>query len=133
MVESSTPQFEIPKEMRAVAERSVEQAKAAFNNYLQAAQQAVSTFEGRVEASQVGALDISKKAISFAERNVLSAFEFAEKIVQAKDVQELLRMQTEFVQSQMQVLAGQAKDLGETVSKAAMGSVKTSKKDDISS
>jgi len=133
MVESSTPQFEIPKEMRAVAERSVGQAKAAFNNYLQAAQQAVSTFEGRVEASQVGALDISKKAISFAERNVLSAFEFAEKIVQAKDVQELLRMQTEFVQSQMQVLTGQAKDLGETVSKAAMGSIKTSKKDDISS
>jgi phasin len=133
MVESSTPQFEIPEEMRAVAERSVEQAKAAFNTYMQAAQEAVSSFGGRVEKSQAGALDISKKAMSFAERNVLSAFEFAERIVKVKDVQELLRMQTEFVESQMQVLTAQAKDLGETVSKATMGGVKASKKGDVSS
>ena len=71
--------------MRAVAERSVEQAKLGFNNYNQAAHEAVSIFEQWVKASQVGAQGISKKAMSFAERNVLSAFEFAQKIVQAKD------------------------------------------------
>ncbi|MGZ9088190.1 MAG: phasin family protein, partial [Rhodoplanes sp.] len=92
MMKGTTPPFEIPNEMRAVAERSVEQAKLAFNNYMQAAQEAVSTFEERVKASQVGAQGISKKAMSFAERNVLSAFEFAQKIVQAKDIQELVRM-----------------------------------------
>jgi phasin len=120
----TTPPFEIPNEMRAVAERSVEQAKLAFTKYMQAAQEAVSTFEERVKASQVGAQGISKKAVSFAERNVLSAFEFAQKIVQAKDIQELVRMQTEFVQSQMQVLSEQVKDLGESVTKAAMESGK---------
>ena len=71
--------------------------------------------------------------MGFAERNVLSAFEFAEKLFQAKDIRELVQTQTEFVQSQMQALTGQAKDLGETVSKAAMGSVKASKKGDVSS
>ena len=105
--------------MRAMAERSVEQAKLAFNNYIQAAQEAVSTFEQWGKASQVGAQGISKKAISFAERNVLSAFEFAQRIVQAKDIQELVRMQTEFVQSQIRVLSEQVKDLGETSTKAA--------------
>ena len=105
--------------MRAMAERSVEQAKLAFNNYIQAAQEAVSTFEQWGKASQVGAQSISKKAISLAERNVVSAFEFAQKIVQAKDIQELVRMQTEFVQSQIQVLSEQVKDLGETSTKAA--------------
>ena len=133
MSASPTPQFEIPNEMRAVAERSVEQAKVAFQQLMQAAQEAVSTLEERVKASQVGALDISKKAMSFAERNVLSAFEFAQKIVQTKDIQELVRMQTEFVQSQMQVLSEQVKDLGETVSKAAMDSKKTSKTGGLSS
>ena len=68
MIKGTTPPFEIPNEMRAVAERSVEQAKLAFNNYMQAAQEAVSTFEERVKASQVGAQGISKKAMSFAER-----------------------------------------------------------------
>ena len=110
--------------MRAVAERSVEQARLAFNNYMRAAQEAVSTVEKRVKASQVGAADISAKAMSFAERNVLSAFEFAEKIVQAKDIQELVRMQSLFVQSQMHTLSEQVKDLGETVSQAAMDSLK---------
>ena len=66
--------------------------------------------------------------MSFAERNVLSAFEFAQKIVQAKDIQELVRMQTEFVQSQIQVLSEQVKDLGETATKAAEIATKTTTK-----
>ena len=128
MTTSPTPQFEIPNEMRAVAERNVGQAKLAFNNFMQAAQEAVSDLEKRVEASQGGSLDISKKAMSFAERNILSTFEFAEKVVQAKDIQEMVRMQSLFVQSQMQALTEQAKDLGETVSKSAMDSMTGSKK-----
>jgi Phasin protein len=43
-----------------------------------------------------GAQGITKKAMSFAERNVLSTFEFAQQIVQAKDIQELIRMQSRF-------------------------------------
>ena len=124
MIKGTTRPFEIPMEMRAVAERSVEQAKLAFNNYIQAAQEAISTFEQWVKASQVGAQSISKKTMSFAERNVLSAFEFAQKIVQAKDIDEFIRMQTEFVQSQIQVLSEQVKDLGETATKTAKESVK---------
>ena len=99
MTKGITRPFEIPKEMRAVAEQSVEQAKLAFNNYLQAAQEAVCTFDEWVKASQVGAQAIAKKTMSFAERNVLSAFEFAQKIVQAKDIEELIQTQSEFVQS----------------------------------
>ena len=50
--------------------------------------------------------------MSFAEQNILSAVAFAQKIVQAKDIQEIVRMQSLFVQSQMQVLTEQVKDLG---------------------
>ena len=64
---------------------------------------------------------------SDVERNVLSAFELAQKIVHTKDIQELVRMQTEFLQSQMQALGEQVKDLSETVSKAATDSKKTLK------
>ena len=115
MSASPTPQFEIPNEMLAVAERSVQQAKVAFQQLVQAAQAAVSPLEERVTASQCGALDTSKKVMTFAERNVLSAFEFAQKIIQTKDIQKLVRMQTEFLQSQMQALGEQVKDLGEPV------------------
>jgi hypothetical protein len=109
MSASPTPQFDIPNEMLAVAERSVQQAKVAYQQLVQAAQAAVSPLEERVTASQCGALDTSKKVMTFAERNVLSAFEFAQKIIQTKDIQKLVRM------SQMQALGEQVKDLGEPV------------------
>ena len=82
-----------------MAEQRVEQAKLAFNNYLQAAQEAVSAFDQWVRASQLGAQGLCNKAMNFAQRNVLSAFEFAQKIVQAKDIKELIQTQTEFVRN----------------------------------
>ena len=59
--------------------------------------------------------------MSFAERNVLSAFEFAQKIVQAKDIDGFIRMQTEFVQSQIEVLSEQVKELGESERQSGRG------------
>ena len=53
--------FEIPTEMRAVAERSVEQARIAFNTFMSAAQEAVTTFEGHAKAAQAGAKDMGEK------------------------------------------------------------------------
>jgi phasin family protein len=51
---------------------------------------------------------------------VSNAFAFAQKIVRAKDMNDLMQLQSEFVKSQMQVLSEQAKDLGQTASKHAM-------------
>jgi phasin len=132
MIANPTPQFDIPNEMRAAAEQSVDRAKVAFQQLMQAAEEAVSVLE-QGEKSQVGALDISKKALTFAERNVLSAFELAQKIIHTKDIQELVRMQTDFLQSQMQALGEQVKDLSGTVSKAATDSKKTLKIASLSS
>jgi hypothetical protein len=61
-----------------------------------------------------------EKALSFAEQNVANSFEFAQKLVAAKDVEEVTRLQTEFVQRQMQELNQQAQELGQTVTRAAM-------------
>ena len=42
MINDPTQPFEIPNEMRTLAERNVEQAKLAFTDYLRAAQEAAS-------------------------------------------------------------------------------------------
>ena len=115
--------FEIPADMRAMAEKSVEQARVAFNTFMTAAQEAVSTFEGQAKAAQAGAKDMSEKALGYAERNVANTFAFANRIVHAKDAQEFIRLQTEFVQAQMKEFAEQAKELGESAAKMAMKSV----------
>jgi phasin len=115
--------FEIPADMRAMAEKSVDQARVAFNTFMTAAQEAMATFEGQAKAAQAGAKDMSEKALGYAERNVANTFAFADRVLRAKDAQEFIRLQTEFVQAQMKELAEQAKELGESAAKMAMKSV----------
>jgi phasin len=111
--------FEIPPEMRSIAEKSVEQAKQAFDGFVSAAHKAVSTFEGQAENARKGAKDVTEKAITFAQLNISNSFEFAQKLVRAKDLQEVLALQADYVKSQMQTLSEQVKELGESTSKAA--------------
>jgi len=130
---TTMPQLEIPGEMRAMAERSIEQAKLAFDKYMRMTREATYTFEERVEAGQVGAQEASKKAMSFALANATSAFEFCQKVVQVKDVAEFIRLLNDFLHSQMQMFSDQVKDLGETLSTGAMDSMKDKKIRDLTS
>jgi len=116
--------FEIPAEMRNMAEKSVEQAKKAFDGFIAAAQQAVAQVEGQAAAAQAGATDMRRKAMSFAEQNVATSFEFAQKLAQARNVEEVVRLQTEFVQAQMRTLAEQAKELGASAAATASDAAK---------
>jgi phasin len=111
--------FEIPSEMRAFAEKSVEQAKQAFDGFISAAHQAVSAMEGQAETARKGAAQVTEKAMDFAEQNVARSFEFAQQLVRAKDVQEVMKVPAEYVRTQLQVFTEQARELGETAGKAA--------------
>jgi phasin len=116
--------FEIPAEMRAFVERSLGQAKLAFEKFMDAAQSTMNTFEGQSNLAQTGAKEVTQKIKDFAEQNVATAFDHAQKLVHAKDAQTLLTLHGEFVQSQMQVLSEQARTLSEISSKAGMDPAK---------
>jgi phasin len=120
MIRDTSRPIAIPRELRAMAARSVEQAKLAFNNYTRAAEEAVSAFEQWVDANQASAQNIRTKAMRFAERNVFSAFDFVQKLVQAKGIDELIGLQSEFLQLQMQDLGEQVKELGEAATMSVM-------------
>jgi phasin family protein len=114
---STTPQFEIPTDMRKMTEQSMEQVRTAINSYLQFFQRAV---PGDVMAGS----ELSNKILGYAERNVASAFEFAQRLAQVRDIQELTKMQTDFIQAQTQAMTEQAKELSEAATKAVMESAK---------
>jgi phasin len=120
MAKQATGNFEVPREMRTFAEQSVEQARKAFDSFMTAAQKAASSIEGQASAAQTGAKDMRQKAMTFAEKNVATSFDFAQKLVHARDIEEVTRLQAEFVQRQMQVLTEQAQELGQTATRAAM-------------
>ena len=116
--------FDVPTQMRQLAEQSLEQARKAVDGFMNAAQKAVNTAEVQANAAQSGAKDLGHKAMSFAEQNVANSFDFAQKLVRAKDMQELMALQQEFLQSQMKAMSEQAKDLGSAATKSAMDNMK---------
>ena len=58
-------------------------------------------------------------AIKFTQRNVASSFEFAEKLMRAKDAQELTALHSDYVKSLILALTDQAKELAKQAVKLA--------------
>ena len=124
MSEEGRDHFEIPKEMRSMAEASVDQARKAFEKFVAGAQAAAGSLEERGETVRAGAKDIGAKAISYAEKNVQASLDYAQSLLQAKDLTEIMKLHSEYVQAQMRSLAEQASEMGQIVSKAAMEAAK---------
>jgi len=124
MSEQAPDRFEIPKEVRSMAETSFEQARKAFEKFLAGAQQTAGSLEERGETVRAGVKDVGAKAISFAEQNVQASLDYAQSLVHAKDLTEVMRLHSEYVQAQMRSLAEQASEMGQIVSRAAMDAAK---------
>ena len=117
MAKEPFEQFGMPKELRAFVEQSVTQAKHAFDGFIQAANQAMGQFEGQAQAARGSANEIAHKSMAYAEQNMAATFEFAEKLMQAKDATEVMRLQSDYLGRQMQALSTQVQELGQSAAK----------------
>jgi len=124
MSDEGRDRFEIPKEMRSMAEASFEQARKTFEKFLSSAQAAAGTIEERNETVRSGAKDISQKVITYAEKNVQTSLDHAQSLLKANDLAEVMRLHSEFVQGQMRSLAEQATEMGQIVTQAAIDATK---------
>jgi hypothetical protein len=116
------------EELNANAKRAVQQAeqtveqtlnhsRGVLNNYFNFVQQAFSSYP-------FGGAELGDKIRNYTERNISTAQEFMNKLSHAKDLQDMIRIQTEYMQTQFSVLTEQTKSLTEAFTKAATSSVK---------
>jgi phasin len=124
MSEEGDDRFEIPKEMRSMAEASFDQARKAFEKFVATAQATAGSMEERGATVRAGAKDIGAKAISYAEKNVQASLDHAQSLLHAKDLTEIMKLHGEYLQAQMRSLAEQASEMGQIVSRAAMEAAK---------
>ena len=87
------PKIEVPAELRDLAEKTIDQAEKAFGMFFDAANKSVASVPSP-------GTEISKQALTFTEQNMKAAFEHARKLVHATDLQEAMRIQSEFLKSQ---------------------------------
>jgi hypothetical protein len=108
------------EELKANAERAlaqtVEQTRGALDNYFNFIQRAVSSYPS-------GGTELAQKLKSYTEKNIASAHEFVHRLSQAKDLQDVVQIQTEFMQGQFNAFGEQAKSLGETLTKVTTGAM----------
>lgn len=124
MSDEGRDHFEIPKDMRSMAQASFEQARQTFEKFLTSAQAAAGSLEERGETVRAGAKDINARALAYAEKNVQSSLDYAQSLLQAKDLAEVMRLHSTYVQNQMRALAEQASEMGQIVGRAAMDAAK---------
>ena len=80
-----------------------------------------SLLEKGLGSSPLPGADQAKQLCSYMQRNVTATFDLGDKLIQAKDIQDALKLQAEFFQSQMQALTDHARAMGESAMKAATG------------
>lgn len=108
-------QFEVPVDMREFAQKSVEQARKAFEGFVSVAQKTADAVNSASANVRANVKSVSSQSLGYAEENINAAFDFAQKLVQAKDPQEAFALQSEYLKTQLAKMQTQAKEIGAIV------------------
>jgi hypothetical protein len=105
--------------MREMAQATLDKAKDAVSKYIVESQKMRAKVDSGVQASYSSAKDMNEKAVAFAEANVVAGFELAERLLQAKDPQEMGAVYQSHLKEQMEKMNAQFRELGILMSKPA--------------
>ena len=108
------------KTMEKVAEETLERIREAIENYFEMVRKVMGM-------NPWSGTDLVGEAQRFSSDNIHATFEFLNRLVKAKDFQDVVQLQTEFMQAQMGSFADQFKALGESYSKAVGAGAATKK------
>ncbi len=118
--------FEIPATVRDLASKSVDQAREAYNRFIEAARQAHDVVMKSSDVLTSSAREMNEKTVKYTEANLQANFELAQRLVHAKDIKEALDIQNQFARHQMETFAHQAQELTRVVAQSAQKATPTS-------
>jgi phasin len=95
------------------AQKTVDQAQAAFEKVSEVAHNNVQLFDEAANAYKNRVTDIQLKTMEFAQLNLNAGFAFARKFVAVRDPSEAVTLQQAFLKEQTETLQRQVSELGE--------------------
>ena len=111
--------FEVPEQMRALAEKSVSQARDNYAKFKDAAESHNGTIEAVFTSASKGASAYSAKLMEFMKANTTANLDFAQELLSAKSPSEALELWTGHTRKQWETFGSQAKELAELVQRVA--------------
>ena len=106
--EVKPPLADVSAEAQRTVEQTMEQARSAMDGYFVFIQKVISSYPS-------GGTEWGEKLKSSAQKNLAMTYEFVQKLSRAKDFSDIVRIQTEFVQAQLESFGEQARSIGEAV------------------
>lgn len=111
--------FEIPEQVRALAEKGVSQARDGYAKFKDAAETHNLTIEAVFTSATKGASEYSAKLMEFMKSNTSSTLDFAQELLGTKSPTEAMELWTSHARKQVETMSAQAKELGELSQKIA--------------
>jgi hypothetical protein len=105
------------EKMREMAQTTLDRAKDAVSKYMAEAQKLREKADASVRATYSTAKEMNEKAVAYAEANVKAGFELAERLLQAKDPQEMGTIYQNHLKEQMEKMNAQFRELGSLATK----------------
>ena len=109
----------VPEAVRQLAEKNVEQARGAYNQFMDMARKAQDMISQSSGAVAESAREVQSKALGYAEQNMEAGFDFVSELSKAKDLKEYMEIQTRHTQKSMQAYSEQAQELGRLMTDVA--------------
>ena len=101
-------------EFGAIGKQTMARAYSAMDYYFD-------HLKKNIASAPTGGTEFGEKVKACAEQNISATQEFVRELSYANDIQDVLRIQMEFMRSQLESFGEQAKDLGEAYIKAVSG------------
>ena len=100
--------------IRAMLAENLERLRKASAEYFE-------LLEKGLGASQLPVGNQAKEFCGYLQRNVTATFDLGDKLINAKGMQDAIKIQSDFFQDQMRSLTDHARSMGESAMKAATG------------
>ena len=107
------------EKMREIAQTTLDKAKEAVSKYMAESQKMREKADATMRTSYSNAKEMNEKAVAFAEANVRTSFELAERLLQAKNPQEIGAIYQNHLKEQMEKMNAQFRELGSLTSRPA--------------
>ena len=113
--------FEMPQQLRELAEKNVEQARNSYTQFMDAMGKAAGMWSAAIPQTEAtsGFKSVQERATRFAKQNADACFNMATELAAAKDIQDIMGIQSRYAQVQMQAFATQAQELSRLMMSAA--------------
>jgi phasin len=115
--------FEVPEQMRALAEKGVSQARDSYAKFKDVAESHNGTIEAVFTTASKGAGEYSAKLMEMMKANTTVTLDFAQELLGIKSPSDAVELWTSHAKKQFETFSAQSKELTELGQKVATETV----------